>query len=176
MEAAGPQAGQLMLRVVVLAAALLCSRPAGGAAAHDVHVSHTRLVVEGADVVARIRFFRDDLEKALGRHLAPDAATRAALAAYLRPRLLLRADGAALPLSLVEQGSEDDASGQPVWWAVVQGRAARPVRALGLRVLPLFETFRDQQNLVVVLHPPAEARQALYFQAGDQQEQVVRFE
>ena len=39
----------------------------------------------------------------------------------------------------------------------------------------LFDSFEDQQNLVVVNKQPGDDRRTLYFQGGDRTEQVVKF-
>ena len=40
--------------------------------AHDVHLTYSRMVVDGASVTCRVRLFKDDLDKALQqRRLKP---------------------------------------------------------------------------------------------------------
>ena len=64
---------------------------------------------------------------------------------------------------------------QPVWWVLVQWKAVRPVTVLGLTAHVLFDTFDDQQNIVVVNRQPGDERRSLYFQTGDRTEQIIRF-
>ncbi len=143
-------------------------------ARHNTHISHTRIVLEGAVVLARVRMFRDDLEKALKRKITDDAAAQGAVAQYVTKHFLVRADGAALAGELLDGGADTDGD-QKIWWVLVQWKAAAPVKALGVRAHVLFETFDDQQNLVVVNKQPGDERRSLYFQAGDRSEQTLRF-
>lgn len=155
---------------------------AGGAAAHDLHVSHTRLVVEGRTVVLRVRCFRDDLDSALvvagGPRAVRTAATAAgdsALLAYVRPRLAVRADGAALQPRLTARGEDRDVSGEPAWWFVLEYEAAAPVRRVAVRHTLLFETFATQQNLVQALRAADGARASLFFAVGEDRELPLEF-
>ncbi len=159
--------------IFTLAAALLLAPPSP-AAPHDLHLTHTRMVIEGAAVVARVRIFRDDLEKAIKRPVADDAASKAAVAAYMAQNFVVRADGAALSGEVLDSGGDMDGD-QPIWWVLVQWKAAKPVKTLGVKVHLMFETFNDQQNTVLVAKQPGDERRGLYFQAGDLAEQVLRF-
>lgn len=169
-------------RTALLAALPLLMGAAGptlGAAAHDVHVSHMRVVVEGRSVVAQVRLFHDDLEAALRTHArAPQlalssAAGDSAFARYFGEKVGITADGARLAARLVAARDERDAGGSPmrVYW--VELPAARPVRALAIRDALLFERFRDQQNLAVVVRMPGARRTSLFFAAGDETPQRV---
>ena len=155
--------------ILALAAGLLLAAPP-----HNLHVANTRLVVEGAVMVGRIRMFRDDLQKALKQPLAGTAGSRAVVAAYVGQNFTLVADGAKLKAEVLDSGADQDGD-QPIWWVLVQWKAAKPVRVLGVRVHLLFETFRDQQNIVLVAKQPGDERHGLYFQAGDTSEQVLKF-
>ena len=97
------------------------------AARHNTHIAHTRMVVEGTMVVARIRMFRDDLQKALKRTVGDDAASQAALRAYINGSFGVTADGARLTAELADSGSDTEGE-QPIWWVLVQWKAARPVK------------------------------------------------
>lgn len=143
-------------------------------AMHNTHISHTRLVLEGPVVLARVRMYRDDLEKALKRKITDDPAAQAAVAQYVTKNFGVRADGVPLAGEMLDGGSDKDGD-QPVWWVLVQWKAARPVTALGLKAHVLFDTFDDQQNLVVVNRQPGDERRSLYFQTGDRTEQTIRF-
>lgn len=141
---------------------------------HDLHITHTRMVIEGTAVVARVRMFRDDLEKSLKRKITDDAASRAAVAAYMSQHFMVSADGAKLTGEVLDSGGDMDGD-QPVWWVLVQWKAATPVKSLGVRVHLMFESFRDQQNTVLVAKQPGDERRGLYFQAGDLKEQILKF-
>lgn len=155
--------------ILALVAALLLPAPP-----HDLHVAHTRMVVEGTAVVARVRMFRDDLQKAIRRPVTDDAASSAAVAAYVTQHFTVSANGATLAGTVLESGGDVDGD-QAIWWVIVQWKAAAPVRTLGLKVHLMFETFGDQQNLVQLSRQPGDERHALYFQAGDRSEQVLKF-
>jgi len=164
--------------ILTLAAALLLALPAVAvapvAAPHNLHLTHTRMVIEGSAVVARVRMFRDDLEKSLKRKITDDAASRAAVAAYMSQHFMVSADGAKLTGEVLDSGGDMDGD-QSVWWVLVQWKAARPVKTIGVRVHLMFESFNDQQNTVLVARQPGDERRGLYFQAGDLKEQVLKF-
>lgn len=141
---------------------------------HNLHLTHTRMVIEGTAVVARVRMFRDDLEKSLKRRITDDAASRAAVAAYMSQHFMVSADGTKLTGEVLDSGGDMDGD-QPVWWVLVQWKAAKPVKSLGVRVHLMFESFNDQQNTVLVARQPGDERRGLYFQAGDLAEQVLKF-
>jgi hypothetical protein len=175
-------------RVVLVAGALLtlgaappravtpaaATRAANRAPRHNTHIAHTRMVVEGTMVVARIRMFRDDLQKALKRTVGDDPASQAALRAYINGAFGVTADGTRLSAEIADSGGDTEGD-QPIWWALVQWKATRPVKSVGLKVHLLFDTFSDQQNVVVLNKQPGDERRSLYFQAGDRTEQVIKF-
>jgi hypothetical protein len=169
--------GALRWRLVAAGAiALVAATPPRVAPAvpHNMHVANSRMVVEGAVIVARVRMFRDDLQKALRQPVSDDAASRAAVAAYVGRNFTLAADGVTLTGEVLDGGGDMDGD-QPIWWVIVQWKAAKPVKALGVKVHLMFETFNDQQNIVMVAKQPGDHRQGLYFQAGDRAEQVLKF-
>lgn len=159
--------------ILTLAAALLLAPPPP-AAPHNLHLTHSRMVIEGSAVVARVRMFRDDLDKALKRKIVDDAASRAAVAAYLAQHFMVSADGSKLTGEVLDSGGDTDGD-QPIWWVLVQWKAAKPVKTLGVKVHLMFELFTDQQNTVLVAKQPGDERRGLYFQAGDLKEQVLKF-
>ena len=149
-------------------------------ARHDVHVSHTRLVVEAATVAAQVRLFRDDLEKTFAARLgraAYDASREPArdslLGAYLAERFVLEADGVRLPGAVQGSGIERDRDQQDVVWVLLDFPAAAPVRTIRLRNVIFMETWGDQQNIVQVLLLPGEERRTLYFAPGDARAQEL---
>ncbi|MGZ8378745.1 MAG: DUF6702 family protein [Gemmatirosa sp.] len=148
-------------------------------AVHDVHVSHMRVVVEGANVAAQVRLFHDDLQDAVRVHAKAPAlvlssvAGDSAFARYFAQGVGVTADGVRLVPRLLQARDERDAGGIAMRVYTVEFAAARPVRRLALRDALLFEHFRDQQNLAVVLRLPGDRRTSLFFAAGDTQEQVV---
>ena len=158
------------------------SRPAVSASAvpvHDVHVSHMRIVVEDRTVAVQVRLFHDDLQDAVRRAAGSAALTLSSAAGdsafvrYFARSVGVSADGARLVPRLLQARDERDVGGVAMRVYTVELAAARPVRRLALRDALLFEHFRDQQNLVVVLRMPGERRTSLFFAAGDTREQVV---
>ena len=125
-------------------------------------------------VLARVRMFRDDLEKGFKQKIAETPAGLALVGAHVARQLVVRADGVPLAAEVLDGGPDQDGD-QPIWWVLIQWKAAKPVVALGLKVHVLFDTFDDQQNLVVVNRQPGDDRRTLYFQGGDRSEQVVKF-
>lgn len=152
------------------------------APAHDLHLTHTRMVVEGTSIVCRIRLFKDDLEKALAQfsgraefRLGPEARADSLFGAYVGRTLVVDADGKRVPLLVTASGAERDPSSQDVVWYVLEGEAAAPPKKLGLLHGVMFELFRDQQNLVQLLREPGGVRKTLYFVSTDPREQLVGF-
>jgi hypothetical protein len=137
-------------------------------AAHDMHVSHTRMVIEGRTIVARVRVFKDDFEPALVAEskgpltLAHDARGDSIVRAYAAAHLRVVADGKTLLPTLSDAGGESDGQ-QSVWWFTLEYTAAKPVTRVAVTNTMLRDRFRDQQNLVAVLFMPSEKRYSLYF-------------
>jgi hypothetical protein len=143
---------------------------------HDLHLSHTRLVVDGATIAARVRLFEDDLIKALtAAAKSPTAVpvTDAAVAAYLGAHIGVRADGALLSPTIAASGEESDAQNQRVRWYLLTYQAARPVQQLGVRVATFLELYGDQQNVVVAAKGATGPRRSLVFTAEAAREQVI---
>lgn len=145
-----------------------------GAAPHNKHFSHTRLVLDGTALVARVRIFKDDLEKALKRKVGDDAASKQAVAGYAARAFILRADDVVLKGEVLDQGGDSDGD-QPVTWLLVQWTAPRPPKKIGVKDLILFDQYDDQQNLVILSRMPGDERRTLYFQSGDRSEQVISY-
>ncbi|MGE0439205.1 MAG: DUF6702 family protein [Gemmatimonadales bacterium] len=167
----------MILAGLGLAAALVATVPAprgGGepAAWHNKHLSHARVVLEGTTIAARIRLFRDDLEKAIGRKVTDDSASQAAVTTYVNRQFALRADGTLLAGEALEQGADMEGD-QPVWWVLLQWNVPTAPRRLGFRDHLFFDQFTDQQNLLVFSRMPQDDRRTLYFQPGDRGEQVI---
>ncbi len=152
---------------------------------HDVHVSVSRVAVDGNEVFWRIRCFTDDLELALRRQLrdstftfarARETAADSLVLAYARQHLQLQADGVSLPVRLVSSGTEADESGEQVRWYVLQFTAPKPPLSLRIRHAMLSDVYRDQQNLVTLMHSATNRRLPLYFTAGNDIAQTVTFD
>lgn len=177
-----------MTHLVVVAASLLLAGPGGGAPApgspppHDLHIAYADLAVEGAVVAGRIRFFEDDLERAVGPlvgatavDLAPGPEADVLVMRYLARGLrLVDGTGVELEPRLVTSG-RDELDREPVWWVTVQYRAAQPVVELRVRNTLLFEVFGDQRNIMKFVRFPDERQKTFYFAPGED-EQTVRFD
>jgi hypothetical protein len=174
----------MKLALIVLPALLAGAGPGGGtvAARHDVHISHTRLVLEGTVVAGRVRVFHDDLQIALQaaagdstlRVTALDRADRI-FERYLGAAVRLEANGQPVRLRVTGSGTERDATAQEVVWYMVEGDLVAPVSRLLLRQGLFFELYRDQQNIVQLLRMPGEERRTLYFSSQDPREQQLSF-
>ncbi|MDT8340527.1 MAG: hypothetical protein RQ751_03360 [Longimicrobiales bacterium] len=147
---------------------------------HDLHRTTTNAAVEGESVMLRIRFFKDDLEVALGAYvgasvLALDTSPEAdrVFLDYLREHLHLEVEDARLAPVILARG-EDLADREPMWWYALEYRATAPVRRLTMRNTLLFERFEDQRNVVRFVHFPGEAQQTFTFTPGEG-EHVVEF-
>jgi hypothetical protein len=179
------------LALLALVAALLPAAGPGpappgaaraGALLHDVHISHTRLVIEGTTIAGRVRVFHDDLQLAL-RALAGDSTLLVTaedrvdrlFQRYAAAQLRLEADGRPVRLAVTASGTERDPTGQEVVWYVLEGTVERPVSRLVMRQGLFFDMYRDQQNIVQLLRMPGEERRTLYFTAMAPRDQVVEF-
>lgn len=153
-----------------------------GNESHDLHLTHTRMVIEGKTIACRIRLFKDDLEKALrlyaalpNFHLTAESRADSLFGAYFAKSVLLEADGKRLALRVSSSGTEKDPSAQEVVWYVLEGESPATFTRLGMLNGLMFEMFRDQQNLVQLLREPGGVRKTLYFVATDPKEQTVTF-
>jgi hypothetical protein len=71
---------------------------------------------------------------------------------------------------VIESSGEDLESGDGdlrIWWYQVRFDGTEEIRAVEVRNEMLYESFRDQRNIVRVLHAPTETRKTLYFAAPD---------
>lgn len=150
---------------------------------HDLHVCYGNVAVEGRLVVARIRFFKDDLEAALRMHGAPaDFVLSASPTAdalfmdYFGERFSVEVAGRRLAGRLVGSG-EDALDREPVWWYAVEFEApgAGPPPGAGFRLgnSLLLELFGDQRNVVKVVRFPDEAQRTYAFARGEEVVEVA---
>ena len=158
---------------------LLCGVLAIGlsaAALHPLHLSTSHLAVDEKTAWLRIRMFKDDLEAALGAHagvdsllLEPSAEHDSLFLAYFSEAFGLRFNGIEVA-GAIESSGEDLESGDGdlrIWWYQVRFDGTEVIRELEVRNEILYEAFRDQRNIVRVLHAPTETRKTLYFAAPD---------
>lgn len=144
---------------------------------HDVHLSHSRVVVDHSVAIWRVRMFKDDLADAM-RGVNPgvpiDTAAPpppgALFLRYFTTRAQLFADGRALPPRVIGSGEEEG-----MWWYALELPVPRGVKRWELRNELLFERFDDQKNLVTVLEAASAKRAVLYFVPRDQVRQLIAF-
>lgn len=168
-----------MAATLLLTLVLALAPPPGAGAPdrappHDLHLTSANAVLEGEAVLLRIRFFKDDLEAALGRHLGVSVLAMAdtpeverIFLAYLADRLRVEVAGEALTAFVLAAG-EDVVDREPVWWYALEYRARAPVRELTMHNELLFELFDDQRNVVKFVHLPDEAQQTFAFHRGEE--------
>lgn len=148
---------------------------------HDVHLTYSRVVVDGRTILWRVRLFRDDLERALQAQsrnptLTADApAGDSTFAAYFNGQVPVSANGRRLVGRVVQSGRDPDVTDEEMWWYLLELTAPAPVTSFSTRVGLLFEQFSDQRNVLTLLKMPGEARHSMYFVRDDPREQSIRF-
>lgn len=185
--------GRLLLGIALLSPARAQALPPASAAhtrpvvasntpLHDVHLTYSRVVVDGASVIFRVRLFHDDLEKALQVYsrnpalkVVTSPAADSAFAAYFNAQVPVTANGRRLVGRVIQSGKDMDVTDQEMWWYLVELTAPAPITTLSLRVGLMFEHFTDQKNIVTMLKMPGEKRYSLYFVREDAKEQSVTF-
>jgi hypothetical protein len=140
------------------------------------------MVIEGTTIACRVRLFKDDLERAL-RVEAGDSTLKITggdqavtlFGKYFGRAMRLAADGRPIALSVTSSGTEKDEAAQEIVWYVLEGTVAAPVKRFTVLDGLLFDYFRDQQNILVLLRLPEDQRQTLYFVASDPREQGLAY-
>jgi hypothetical protein len=175
-----------LLAVAALPARASLTRPIRppapkAAAMHDVHLTYSRVVVDGASVLWRVRLFRDDLEKALAL-FAKNPAFKVAgaggdsvFAAYFNAEVPVTANGKRLTGRVLQSGKDAEVTDQDMWWYLIELPAPAPVTTFSTRVGLLFEHFTDQRNVVTLLKMPGERRHSMYFVREDARMQTLSF-
>jgi hypothetical protein len=151
---------------------------------HDAHLTYSRVVVDGATVIWRVRLFRDDLEKALQAY-ARNATVRvgspaadSVFAAYFNAQVPISANGRKLSGRVLQSGRDPEVVDQEMWSFLLDlspAPTSPAVTTISVRVGLLFEHFADQRNIVTVLKMPGEKRSSLYFVRDDVKEQRLDF-
>jgi hypothetical protein len=144
---------------------------------HDLHETYADLAIENATVGGQIRFYKEQLERALGPMvdadavtLTPGAAADSMVLRYLRSHLVLQTHGDTLQPTLLRSGQERMEHHEG-WWIVVHYEAGAPIDSLQVTNTLLFETYDDQRNIVRFVRFPEETRQTITFDA--EQPEVV---
>ena len=170
----------LVLAILMKATPAVRSTLNPGLPAHDVHVTLTRMAVDSAAIVSRVRLFKDDLQAGLIKFhklqkldLTTGKDNDSLFAVYLAERVWLEADGVRLMGTVQASGIEADEQGQPMIWFIVEYPVSKPPKTLGVRNDLLFEMFPSQQNIVNLLNVADEKRYSLYFVPGNTKVQEV---
>lgn len=154
---------------IILSSFLMASP---GVEAHKFHVSYSRVAVEGRTVVTRIRFFKDDLAKALAARTSNEDLTVSVtqeldslFLAYFTETFKLSTPAGQLIGKLVGSG-EEVLGKEAMWWYLIEFEASEPITTLHLSNTLLRDTFDDQKNIVQVQHFPSQKTWSYYFVDG----------
>lgn len=135
---------------------------------HNVHVTKGRMVVEGAVAVARIRFFRHDLEAALAAFRRSESfsvsntpSSDSLFLDYLNSGFSLTARGDTLLPEIVSSGEDDE-----VWWYELRFSDDAAITSLKVRNEMLLEIFSDQKHFLKITFFPSGKSESLYFAKG----------
>jgi len=158
-----------------MAAAPAAHGPHSAPADHEIHIVTADLAIEGSVMAGRLRFFKHELEQALGPMVGADMVTLepgpeadALVLRYLRDHFRIEAAGEVLEAAILQSG-EDLLDRHPTWWVVVQYQAVAPIRELTIRNTLLFEMFDDQRNVMKLVRFPEESQETVYFEAGEEE-------
>ncbi len=148
---------------------------------HDVHLTYSRVVVDGASILWRVRLFRDDLEKTLAAWSKNPAFKAAApgadsvFATYFNAQVPVTANGKRVMGKVIQSGRDADVTDQDMWWYLLELPAPAPTTSFGTRVGLMFEHFTDQRNVLTLLKMPGEERHSMFFVPGDAKLQTLTF-
>ena len=141
--------------------------------AHKFHVTYSRIAVEGTTAVARVRFFKDDLEKSLANVTHNPAYSMdisqkqdSLFMAYFSSRFTISDGKQDLKGALLSSGEELEGA-EAMWWVLIQYDAPSPIQKLDMVNKLLIETFEDQKNIVQIQQFPSEKTWSLYFVEDD---------
>jgi hypothetical protein len=139
---------------------------------HELHETYADLAIEGDVVGGRLRFFKEQLERALGPavdadavSLAPGAEADALVLRYLEDRLIFVAHGDTLRPTILRSG-EVRMEHHAGWEVTLTWQATAPVDALRVRNTLLFEVHDDQRNIMRFVRFPEETRETVTTEPG----------
>ena len=123
---------------------------------HPFRLSVADVIVSGASMEVRIRFFWDDLQIAVMEsesdmdfRLAETPGADSVVARYIGEMLVFEAGGAPLAGVLAERGVEEAARiDEVMWWYRLRYELPPGTERIGIRNRVLFNMFEDQRNLV----------------------------
>jgi len=141
-----------------------------------MHVSYTKMVLEGDLAILNVRIFTDDLENALGRYhgisglrMRPDPIIDSLFTDYFNAKFTLTIADSVVPGVIVESGESDD-----MWWYVVLFQGWEPINTISFRTELLYDIFNDQRNITRILHTATDEYQMYYSVAGAPETQVFK--
>ena len=135
---------------------------------HPLHVSYSRMVLEGDVALLNVRIFTDDLENALGRYhgvsglkMRPDPQIDSLFTEYFNAQFTLTIADSVLPGVIVESGESED-----MWWYTMLFQGWEPISTISFRTELLYDLFDDQRNITRILHTATNKYQMYYSVAG----------
>ena len=139
---------------------------------HELHETYADFAIEAGIVGGRVRFYQDQLERALGSMtgadavtLKPGAAADSLVLRYVRDRLVLTARGDTLHPLLLRSGQEPLEHHQG-WWVVLHYEADAPIDSLRVTNRLLFDVHDDQRNIMRFVRFPEETRETITLDAA----------
>jgi hypothetical protein len=138
---------------------------------HDLHETYADLAIEDRVIGGRLRFYKKDLERALGPMLQSDAVSLtpgpeadALVLRYLKDHLTFVADDT-LEATVV-RGEEVRMGHHPGWQVTLSWEGHGPVTELRVRNTLLFELHDDQRNVMRFVRLPEQRRVTLTLEPG----------
>lgn len=132
---------------------------------HNIHVTYATLGIDGKIAAARIKYFKHDLEKAVGLFARVDSISLGAdersdelFLSYLDSTFVLEQDGVQLESRLVGSGEEGE-----MWWYQVLYEAPKAIGDLQVTNRQLTEIFRDQKNILKAQRLSTGDRKSYYY-------------
>jgi len=143
---------------------------------HNVHVTRGRMAIESSVAVARINFFRHDLEAALAAFheienfsLDETASADSLFLSYFDDRFSLLSSGTRVAPEILRSGEAKD-----VWWYEIQFAGGEEIDTVTVRDELLFELYDDQKHFLKLSFFPEGETRDLYFVPGATTYDVAR--
>jgi len=143
------------------------------------------MAIEGDVAIVRVRMFKDDLTTSLRAYsglvdfeMVVSSDVDSLFRSYFNERFLLRSGGTRMQATILSSGEEQmraDGGPEDVWWYMMEFNAREPIHQIAVNNSMFFETFRDQRNILKVIHADSEREHSFYFASGDFEEQELRF-
>jgi len=140
---------------------------------HDFHVSYSRIAIENQIILARTRFFRDDLTESMAKFtqlesFSLDASPRtdSLFTVYFNNRFVVEVAGKHLPGRIVGSGEEVEGK-ERIWWYAMQYDAPNDPNSIRISNTLLLNVFDDQKNILKIQKFPSERSSTFYFDADN---------